>query len=80
MQAAKILVVDDHAIVREGVRGLFTVLCPSWTATEAADGAEAIQSIRRAPPDLVIMDITMPGSSGLQLLRSCGTQGSSRPS
>ena len=64
---AKILIVDDHAIVREGIRTLLTRLRPEWEIVgEAASGLEALAAIPTLDPDVVIMDITMPGMSGLE--------------
>lgn len=70
-----ILVVDDHEIVREGVRSLLAAWRPDWTVYEAANGTEAIELIRKKAPDLVIMDLTMPYASGfdaISLLRETG--------
>jgi two-component system, NarL family, invasion response regulator UvrY len=64
----KILVVDDHAIVRAGLRRL---LGPELGAeiVEAATGKEALQLIREHSPDLVILDLNLPGIGGLELIR-----------
>lgn len=70
-----ILVVDDHQIVREGVRSLLAAWRPDWTVYEAANGKEAIGMIREKAPDLVIMDVSMPIASGfdtIALLREAG--------
>jgi len=79
MGATKILVVDDHQIVREGVRSLLGTLRPAWTVSEAGDGAQAIDLIQNAAPDLVIMDITMPGSSGFEVASRLRSSGFDRP-
>jgi len=64
---ARILIVDDHAIVREGIRTLLARLRPEWEIVgEAASGLEALAAIPTMSPDIVIMDITMPGMSGLE--------------
>lgn len=73
--ARAILIVDDHEIVREGVRSLLTTQRPQWTVSEAASGAEAVELIRKKAPDLVIMDVSMPYASGfdtISLLREAG--------
>jgi DNA-binding NarL/FixJ family response regulator len=63
----KILIVDDHEIVRQGIRQLLRGTRPDWEISgEADNGLQAIDSARRLKPDVVILDITMPGMSGLQ--------------
>ena len=65
--AVRILMVDDHEILREGVRSLLRNLRPDWQICgEAADGEEAISLTRSLHPDIVILDITMPKMSGLE--------------
>lgn len=67
-QALNIMLVDDHAIVREGYRSLlqkqpqFEVIC------EACDGNEAYSLYKQYQPDVVVMDISMPGQSGLKAI------------
>lgn len=64
----KILLVDDHAIVRSGVRNLLTAVANSQIS-EAADGKDALLQLRRDRPDLVLLDLNLPGIGGLELLR-----------
>jgi DNA-binding NarL/FixJ family response regulator len=65
----KILIVDDHEIVREGVRTLLAKSRPEWDICgEASNGRDAIAAARDLQPDLIIMDISMPGLSGLEVL------------
>lgn len=62
----KILIVDDHEIVREGIRTLIRRSRPDWViAGEATDGLQAIDAVKSLHPDIVILDITMPGMNGL---------------
>jgi DNA-binding NarL/FixJ family response regulator len=64
---ARILLVDDHEIVREGIRTLITRSRPEWEICgEARDGEEALEAVRNLKPDIVILDITMPKMSGLE--------------
>ena len=77
--AIQILIVDDHQIVREGVRSLLTALRPAWAVSEAGDGMRAIELIRNHNPDLVVMDITMPDSSGLEVVARLRKLGFDRP-
>ena len=78
-ESRTILVVDDHQIVREGVRSLLTAWRPAWTVSEAASGAEALEAIRERMPDLVIMDVTMPGESGFEATSRLRATGFDRP-
>lgn len=79
MDSTAILVVDDHQIVREGVRSLLGALRPAWSVSEAADGTEAMNLIKNAVPDLVIMDITMPLLSGFEVVSRLRKLGFDRP-
>jgi DNA-binding NarL/FixJ family response regulator len=63
-----ILLVDDHAIVREGYRALFARQPGLRVLAEAGDGATAYQLFKEQHPDVVITDISLPGSSGLELI------------
>jgi len=63
--SVRILIVDDHQIVRQGVKSILAER-PDWQVCgEAANGQEAIESAMALHPDLIIMDITMPVMSGL---------------
>lgn len=66
MSKIRVLIADDHAIVREGIRALLATAGDIEVAGEAADGAEAVEACRRLRPDLVLMDIAMPGLGGLE--------------
>ncbi len=74
-----ILVVDDHEIVREGVRSLLAASRPDWNLLEAGGGAQAVETIHGNRPDLVVMDITMPDASGLQITSRLRKSGFDRP-
>jgi DNA-binding NarL/FixJ family response regulator len=63
----RIQIVDDHEVLREGVKSLLARLRPDWEICgEATDGEEAIQLARTLKPDIMVLDITMPGISGLE--------------
>ncbi|MEO8317441.1 MAG: response regulator transcription factor [Bradyrhizobium sp.] len=66
---ARIMLVDDHAIVREGYRSLLQKQPRLLVVAEASDGAEAYRVYKEATPDLVIMDLTMPGLGGIEAIR-----------
>jgi two-component system, NarL family, invasion response regulator UvrY len=63
----KLLVVDDHPIVRAGLRRLLAME-PGLEIAEAATGPEAVKAFRDKRPDLVILDLNLPGISGLEVL------------
>jgi DNA-binding NarL/FixJ family response regulator len=65
----RILIVDDHAILREGLKRMLEATAPRWTIDEAANGHEALDRLRHTDCDVAILDISMPGMSGLDLLR-----------
>ncbi|MEU3274547.1 response regulator transcription factor [Saccharomonospora sp. NPDC006951] len=60
-----LLVVDDHPIVRDGLRGIFTTEHGFAVVGEAGDGAEAVALAQQARPDVVLMDLRMPGMGGV---------------
>lgn len=66
MAKIKVLVVDDHAIVREGVRMILAREADIDVVGEAGDGAEALQHVERLRPHVVVMDISMPGMGGIE--------------
>jgi DNA-binding NarL/FixJ family response regulator len=69
MPPLRILIVDDHAVVRRGVRALLESQAGWEVAGEAATGREAIASARRLQPDIVIMDLSLPELNGLDATR-----------
>jgi DNA-binding NarL/FixJ family response regulator len=65
--ARKILIVDDHEVLREGMRTLITKSRSHLTVCgEASNGQEAVDLAQQLKPDVIVMDITMPGMSGLE--------------
>jgi DNA-binding NarL/FixJ family response regulator len=74
---AKILIVDDHEVVREGVRTLITRERPEWVVCgEAKTAQEAVEASRALKPDVTVLDITMPGMSGLEVASTIFALGS----
>ena len=64
-----ILLVDDHAVVRQGYASLLRALMPDLQVREAATGEEALSLVQEQVPHLVIMDFGLPGISGLETTR-----------
>jgi DNA-binding NarL/FixJ family response regulator len=62
----RVLVADDHTLVRDGIRALLTTADDVEVVAEAADGGEAIEKARVARPDVILLDIAMPGLGGLE--------------
>jgi len=68
--AIRVLIVDDHSVVREGLR-MFLVRDPDLEVVgEALDGAEALQQARQLRPDVVVMDLLMPVMDGIAATRA----------
>lgn len=65
----RILIADDHAIVRGGLKQLLSEQSDFIVAGEAANGLEALKQIREQPFDVVLMDMSMPGRSGIELIK-----------
>lgn len=65
----RILIVDDHAIVRRGLRQLLADEYRGVEFGEAANADEALEQARRAEWDVIVLDISMPGRSGLDVLK-----------
>jgi DNA-binding NarL/FixJ family response regulator len=65
----RVLLVDDQTLVRSGFRALLERSAEIEVIAEAADGAEAVEITRTEHPDVVLMDIRMPGVDGLEATR-----------
>ncbi|GAA0440135.1 response regulator transcription factor [Streptomyces olivaceiscleroticus] len=65
----KVLLVDDHQVVRRGLRTFLEVQDDIEVVGEAADGEEGVAAAERLGPDVVLMDIKMPGMDGVEALR-----------
>jgi DNA-binding NarL/FixJ family response regulator len=69
MTTIRIMIVDDHAMVRMGLRGVLSGEPGLEVVAEARDGQEALDRFPVARPDVVLMDITLPGMSGIETTR-----------
>lgn len=65
----RIVVADDHAIVREGLKHIITSSGDMTVVGEAADGAEVMQLVRGADFEVLVLDLSMPGRSGMELIK-----------
>ncbi len=69
MNGVRIVIADDHTIVRGGIRLLLESIEGVQVVAEAADGHEALEQVHKHRPDLLVADIAMPGLSGLDLVK-----------
>jgi len=69
VEKKKILIVEDHTILREGLKSLLSTNPEIEIAGEAGDGREAIWLVEKLNPDMVLMDLSMPRMDGMQAIR-----------
>jgi len=74
-----LFVADDHAIVRSGLKQIFAMAPDMRVMAEASNGAEVIEGLRTYEPDLLLLDMNMPGISGPDLIARIRTQRPSLP-
>lgn len=68
-RSIRLLVVDDHAVLRDGLRALLNAEQDMQVVGEAENGQQAVELARALEPDIVLMDVTMPGTSGIEATR-----------
>ena len=74
-----VCLVDDQTLVRQGIRSLLELSDSIRVIAEAVDGAQAVQLIPEVRPDVVLLDMRMPGMSGLDVLNALGSIGKLPP-
>ncbi|MDB5926847.1 MAG: DNA-binding response regulator, partial [Betaproteobacteria bacterium] len=72
----RLVLVDDHAVLRDGLKALFSGARDMEVVGEASDGREAIRQILQLEPDVAVMDIAMPGLNGIEAVRAIREHGS----
>jgi DNA-binding NarL/FixJ family response regulator len=70
METIRLMIVDDHALFREGLRALFLAIEDIELVGEATNGQQAADAVEEVQPDVVLMDIDMPGMNGVQATRA----------
>jgi DNA-binding NarL/FixJ family response regulator len=70
----RVALVDDHALVRDGIKALLAVMAPLEVVGEAESGADAIEMVGRCQPDLLLVDISLRDMNGLELTRVLRSQ------
>ncbi len=66
----RVILADDHAVVRKGIREFLEIGGGVTVVAEASDGLEAMRLIREHRPDVAVLDIQMPGQSGIEVTRA----------
>jgi DNA-binding NarL/FixJ family response regulator len=69
MELIRVLIADDHPLFRDGMRGLLDSVADAEVVGEAATGEEAVELAEKLQPDIVLMDIKMPGINGIEATR-----------
>jgi two-component system invasion response regulator UvrY len=65
----KVLIVDDHAVVRQGIKQILLEMSEPVTVGEAGTGSDAMRLLRDEPWDMVLLDISLPGKNGIEVLK-----------
>lgn len=71
----KVVIADDHSVVRQGIRGVLEAIEGLEVVGEAGDGDEALEMVAELKPDVVVLDVNMPGKTGLEVTTELRQQG-----
>ncbi len=74
-QPIRILIADDHAIVRQGIRAVLEQDAGMRVIHETVNGDDTLISVSESPPDVLVLDVNMPGKTGLEVTRALREQG-----
>jgi two-component system, NarL family, response regulator NreC len=74
LKITTIVLADDHRIVRQGLRALLTAEADFKVVGEAGDGREALEQVKHLSPDVLVLDLMMPGLNGLEVARQLHKQ------
>lgn len=69
MEQIRLLIVDDHPVVRKGIRSVLSDEKDILVVGEADDAVEALEQVAALHPDVILLDVRLPGSSGIQVIR-----------
>ena len=78
MATIRVLIADDHAVVRQGLRTFLELQDDIEVVADACDGEEAVSAAREGRPDVVLMDLVMPGSTAFRLRGASSASGPPR--
>jgi DNA-binding NarL/FixJ family response regulator len=79
LEKTKVLIVDDHTIFRSGLRMILEATGKMVVAAEAGSGREALEKVREAEPDIVLLDISLPDENGFNILKKLKSERESLP-
>ena len=79
MGSIRVLLIDDHRLFRDGLRAILTSYPDITVAGEASDARSGLDQAAAVPCDLIVVDITLPGSNGLALVRELKRRGIAQP-
>ncbi|MCO6452525.1 MAG: response regulator transcription factor [Caldilineales bacterium] len=71
----QVFIADDHPIVRRGIKGLLQTEADMEVVGEAANGRDAVTEVQRLQPDIVLMDLVMPGMDGIEAIKNIRAEG-----
>ena len=79
MKQIRVLVVDDHHLTRRALKNIFDVASEIEVIAEATNGKEAFQKAQDLQPDVIVLDLNMPGKDGLETLRDLRAEKNNTP-